>query len=293
MFDHLARGSGSAGAARSRSPAPQTTDATPAPHILLTLAEGYRAAFEAASLVGLSPLLSALPRGDGHPVLVLPGFMASVQSTGILRRWLERLGYPAYPWTFGRNLGPRGDLTERMVRRTLELAEVYGQPVSLVGQSLGGIYAREIARQAPAAVRQVVTLGSPFGALTGGGTNPGVSRLFEASTGKTREQLADENLFVDMLRPPPVPSTAVFSRTDGIAHWRVCIEQDVATTDNVEIIGSHCGMGFNPVVMWILAERLAQAAGAWRRFPRSGIAGYLVPPPVFAPPVPESLPAAA
>ena len=254
----------------------------PVPSILLTLAEGYRAALEAASLFGAGPLLSTLPRGDGHPVLVLPGFMASDQSTGILRRWLGRLGYPAHPWTFGRNLGPRGDLVERMVRRTLELADAYGQPLSLVGQSLGGIYAREISRQAPGAVRQIITLGSPFGALESGGTNPGVSRLFESSTGKTRAELAEENLFVEMREPPPVPCTAVFSKTDGIAHWQVCIERDAPHTDNVEIVGSHCGMGFNPVVLWIVADRLAQARGDWQRFDRSGLRGYVVPPPVFA-----------
>ena len=259
-------------------------EAVPAPNLLLTFAEGYRAMWEAASLVSTGPLLNALPRGDGHPVMVLPGFMASDQSTGLLRRWLGRLDYPAHPWTFGRNLGPRGDLLERMLRRVHELADAYGQPISLIGQSLGGIYARELARNAPDVVRQVITLGSPFGALEGGGTNGGVSRLFESSTGKTRAEMAAENMFSDMLTPPPVPCTAIFSKTDGIAHWKVCIEQDAPHVDNVEIYGSHCGMGFNPVVIWIIADRLAQAADDWARFDRSGVRAYVVPPPEFAPP---------
>ncbi|HSG88237.1 MAG TPA: alpha/beta hydrolase [Pseudomonadales bacterium] len=254
----------------------------PAPNLFYTLAEGYRAVLEACTGVGLGPVLRALPRGDGHPVLVLPGFMASDQSTGLLRRQLERLGYRTHPWTFGRNLGPRGDLVERMVRRAREISDVHGGRLSIVGQSLGGIYAREIARLIPERVRQVITLGSPFGALDGGGTNSGVSRLFEISTGKTRAQLREEELFSDLRSPPSVPCTAVFSRTDGIAHWQVCLERDLPHTDNVEIMGSHCGMAFNPVVLWVLADRLAQAEGAWRRFERGGMRSYVFPDPVFA-----------
>ncbi|MEE2892687.1 MAG: alpha/beta hydrolase [Pseudomonadota bacterium] len=260
----------------------RAAEPVPAPNLLFTLAEGYRAVWEAASLVSTGPLLNALPRGDGHPVMVLPGFMASDQSTGLLRRWLARLDYPAHPWTFGRNLGPRDDLLERMLHRVRELADAYGQPISLIGQSLGGIYARELARNDPEAVRQVITLGSPFGALEGGGTNSGVSRLFESSTGKTRAEMAAEHIFSDMLVPPPVPCTAIFSKSDGIAHWKVCIERDAPHVDNVEIFGSHCGMGFNPVVIWIIADRLAQAADDWTRFDRSGARAYVVPPPVFA-----------
>jgi pimeloyl-ACP methyl ester carboxylesterase len=261
------------------------TPAQPVPNLLYTLTEGYRAMLEASTLVGLGPVLGTLPRGDGHPVLVLPGFMASDQSTGLLRRWLDRLGYRTHPWTFGRNLGPRGDLVERMVRRINELADVHGRRVSIVGQSLGGIYARELSRLVPERVRQVVTLGSPFGAVDGG-TNPGIGRLFEISTGKTRAELRAEGLFTDLQAPPPVPSTAVYSRTDGIAHWRVCLEQDTPTTDNVEIPGSHCGMAFNPAALWVVADRLAQADGTWARFERRGAARYLFPSPAFAPDVP-------
>lgn len=257
----------------------------PTPNPLYTLSEGYRAMLEASALVGMGPVMDNLPRGDGHPVLVLPGFMASDQSTTLLRRQLDRLGYRAHPWTFGRNLGPRGDLLERMVRRAAEIADVHGERLSLVGQSLGGIYAREISRLMPERVRQVITLGSPFGAVAGG-TQPGIGRLFEVSTGKTRDELRAEGLFSDLQAPPPVPSTAVYSRSDGIAHWRVCLEMDTPTTDNVEIYGSHCGMAFNPAALWVVADRLAQADGAWARFSRSGVRRYLFPSPAFAPGVP-------
>lgn len=266
----------------SASASPSSPSAPiPAPKLLYTFAEAGRAMLEAWTGVGMGPLLN-LPRGDGHPVLVLPGFMAGDPSTNLLRRKLDRLGYYTHPWTFGRNLGPRGDLLERMVRRTRELADAHGRRITLIGQSLGGIYAREIARLAPERIRQVVTLGSPFGALDGGGTNSGVARLFEVSTGRSRAQLRAEELFSDLRNPPPVPTTSVFSKTDGIAHWKVCLERDTPTTDNVEIVGSHCGMAFNPVVLWVLADRLAQREGAWRRFDRGGMRSYVFPDPLFA-----------
>lgn len=253
------------------------------PHILLTLAEAQRAMFEAGSLLTLGPLMRALPKGDGHAVMVLPGFMATDQSTALFRRHLKRLGYCSRPWGFGRNRGPRGDLMAQMVDAVSRLADETGDAVSLVGQSLGGIYAREISRAIPERVRQVISLGSPFGSADGGGTNPGVARLFELSTGKSAAEARAEQGFSDMSEPPPVPSTAIFSKTDGIASWRVCLEREAATTDNVEIIGSHCGMAFNPAVLWVVADRLAQAASGWRRFDRSGSRRYLFPGPVFAP----------
>ncbi|MEE4361686.1 MAG: hypothetical protein V2I63_09200, partial [Pseudomonadales bacterium] len=255
----------------------------PPPRLLYTLSEFHRAVAEASALVSAGGLLGRLPRGDGHPVLVLPGFMATDQSTGLLRRHLSRLGYLPHPWGFGRNLGPRDDLVERMIERAARLAQDAGQALTLVGQSLGGIYAREIARVIPDQVRQVITLGSPFGALEAGGTNRGVARLFELSTGRTTEELRDEGPFSDLRAPPPVPSTAIFSRSDGIASWQVCIERDTPATDNVEIVGSHCGMAFNAMVIFVIADRLALPHGHWRRFQRHGFRRYLFPKPVFAP----------
>lgn len=262
---------------------PAAKSRTAGPHLLLTLAEAQRALLEASSMVTLSPLMRTLPRGDGHGVMVLPGFMATDQSTALFRRHLRRLDYQALPWNFGRNLGPRGSLMEDMVGSVKRLADSTGAAVSLIGQSLGGIYAREIARVIPAEVRQVISLGSPFGTMDGNGTNPGVARLFELSTGRSAAEARREHGFTDMQAPPPVPSTAIFSKSDGIAHWRICIERDTPTTDNVEIVGSHCGMAFNPIVLWVTANRLAQPAAQWGRLARSGLARYLFPEPPFAP----------
>lgn len=254
-----------------------------APALIWTLAEAQRAMFEASAMLTIGPLLRQLPSGDGHPVMVLPGFMASDQSTALLRRHLRRLGYQAWAWGLGRNRGPRGDLMQQMVDAVARLADDSGQAVSLLGQSLGGIYAREISRAIPDQVRQVISLGSPFGTVDGAGTHPGVARLFEWSTGRSAAEARMEHGFGDMAAPPPVPSTAIFSRSDGIAHWRICIERDTPTTDNVEIIGSHCGMAFNPVALWVIADRLAQDADGWQRFARCGARRYVFPGPVFAP----------
>jgi len=224
---------------------------------------------EAATLLPAVPLLRLAPRGDGHPVMVLPGFTAGDGSTLALRRYLRSLGYYVHGWRLGRNFGFNGDARRfeaRAARRIEELALHHGRKLSLVGWSLGGIYAREIARAAPHRVRQVITLGSPF-AGRGGGSN--IRRLYELVTGrKIRDH--DPAVLARLHEPPPVPSTAIFSRSDGVAHWRACIERRAPHTDNIEIRGSHCGLGFNPVVFYAIADRLAQAENAWRPFERGG-----------------------
>lgn len=241
--------------------------ATP-PSTLLAMAEGWRALLEASALLPTIPILNTLPKGDGHPVYVLPGFMADSQSTGMLRRWLDRMEYQAIAWGFGRNLGPRGDLEARMAETIARIADHYQQPVSLIGQSLGGIFAREIAKARPDDVRQVITLGSPFGQTTADGTYPAVKRLFELTNGRSSDEIRSQ--WSGMSEPPPVPSTSIFSKSDGVANWKTCIEQESDTTQNIEVVGSHCGMGFNPAIYYIVADRLAQDPDNWQKFDHSG-----------------------
>jgi len=250
------------------------------PSTLLALAEGWRAIAEASTLIPSIPWLNRLPRGDGHPVYVLPGFMADSQSTAMLRRWLARLGYHAVPWGFGRNLGPRGDLEARIAETVADIARRHREPVSLIGQSLGGIFAREVAKAVPDAVRQVITLGAPFGQVQANGTYPAVLRLFELASGHEIEHL--QSRMNGIPKPPPVPSTAIFSRTDGIADWKGCIEEERPTTDNVEVIASHCGMGFNPVIYYVIADRLSQPHGGWKKFDRRGVRMLFFPEAVYA-----------
>jgi pimeloyl-ACP methyl ester carboxylesterase len=246
------------------------TDGVRAPSILLFALEGQRAVLEAASLLPASPLLGAAPRGDGHPVLVLPGFTAGDESTMVLRFYLRRLGYWVHGWRLGRNFGfdgHRGRVHWGLARRIEELVDKHDkQKLSLVGWSLGGIYAREIARAVPDRVRQVITLGSPF---AGAGRGSNVDRLYKALTGGDLRR-PDPELLARICEPPPVPSTAIFSRSDGVAHWRACLERPAPHTDNIEVRGSHCGLGFNPVVLYAIADRLAQPEGEWRPFSREG-----------------------
>ncbi|HUC56781.1 MAG TPA: hypothetical protein VMA95_05230 [Streptosporangiaceae bacterium] len=227
------------------------------------LTEPARGLADLASLPLAAPWLARAPAGDGHGVLVLPGFMASDQSTVPLRRYARRLGYAARGWNLGRNLGPTDTVLDELPRALAELAGQTGGPVSVIGWSLGGIYARELARQEAALVRQVITLGSPF-ALT----DPAQSRAdgayrrrghLHASGGRipTREQI---------IRPIPVPSTAVYSRRDGIVAWPACIGTETELHANVEVRCSHLGFGVDPATLWMIADRLALPAGNQPRF---------------------------
>ena len=226
-------------------------------------------------------LLRQAPRGDGHPVLVLPGFLGGDDSTLILRRFLTRLGYMALPWLHGRNTGnPR--LLEGVIRRFYRLHHVSGAKISLVGQSLGGIYAREIAREFPGATRCVITLGSPFAAEDDEhAAIPMVRQLFEAMSGHSakqmRERLSDHG---DPRAPLGVPSTAVYSKTDGVAAWSACVNRESALGENVEVRASHVGMAMNPDVLHVVADRLAQNPADWQRFDRySGCRRWVYPEP--------------
>ncbi len=243
-----------------------TTTGGGPPSLALFFLEGQRAFLESLTLIPSQPWLRRTPRGDGHPVLVLPGFTAGDGSTRVLRRFLRERGYAPHPWLLGRNLGIRTGLREGLEERVESLAARYGRKLSLVGWSLGGIYARELAKRMPEHVRQVVTLGSPF-ADAGRASN--ASRLFDRLSGRrvanSRSAMSDR-----LRRAPDMPSTAIFSKTDGVVHWSACLEPETDHTENIEVPGSHCGLGFNPLVLYALADRLSQPEGTWKPFERTG-----------------------
>lgn len=232
-----------------------------------------RAGAGAAILAPMWPALRRAPAGDGHPVLVLPGLGASDVSTRILRGFLRDRGYYVHAWRLGRNLGPRPATVDGLRRRVADLAERHGRPMSIVGWSLGGIYAREIARAAAPLVRQVITLGSPYRLADPAGSNARL--LYGVVTGGRR---AEDPRPPENERPRlPVPATSIYTRTDGVVPWESCTEPHSATSESIEVVGSHSGLGHNPAVLWIIADRLAQAEGTWRPFRAQGPIRLMLP----------------
>jgi pimeloyl-ACP methyl ester carboxylesterase len=249
-------------AARGAGSAPASPpERIPPPSKLWLLLEG-RAAGELVTTLALRPLLRRLLHGDGHPVLLLPGFLASDFSTKPLRRFLRDLGYYAHRWNCGRNLGLVGDLEARMAERLDEVYRLHGRRVSLLGWSLGGVYARVLAGRYPDRVRSVITLGSPFAADCKANNS---WRLYEWITDERLDEIAPERLD-EIRRTPPVPTTSIFSRTDGIAAWRSCLQLEEERAESIEVPGSHLGLGFNPLALYAIADRLAQTEGDWRPF---------------------------
>ena len=246
------------------------------PSPILALSELPRALSEFGALPLAAPLLWSAPRGDGHPVLVLPGFTTTDRSTGVLRRYIARLDYDSYAWELGRNLGPRavGQQGEKLIERLEAIHAQTGRKVSLVGWSLGGILARQLSRRRPDIVRQIITLGSPF---AGDPRSTNVWKLYEMMSGQRMKDPDTKAQLRESFEVPPVPSTAIYSKTDGIVAWQSCIEPESATTDNIEVVGSHCGLGVNGVVLYAVAERLAQPEGEWKPFSRSGMRALLYP----------------
>ena len=240
-----------------------------APSLALALTEGGRALAELVSLQGASPLLRFAPSGDGHPVMVLPGFLAGGGTTSPLRRFLKSKNYEPFCWGLGRNLGPLaiGPEGELLAQKLESIHRQMKRKVSLVGWSLGGIMARELAKRYPALVRQVITLGSPFGG------NPRANhawRIYQGVTGQELDPATMQQEFRDLAQPPRgIPTTAIFSKGDGVAAWQTCVEKASPLTDNIEVYGSHCGLGVNPAVHFAVADRLALPEREWQPFDRS------------------------
>jgi pimeloyl-ACP methyl ester carboxylesterase len=214
--------------------------------VLLELGSGLAA----VRIAGALPRLLAAPRGDGHTVVDIPGWKAPEVSGAPLRAYLRLLGYDARGWGFGTNTGdPRRDV-ERLTRRVLELADESGSGVSLVGWSLGGVIAREVARRLPEAVRRVITYGTP---VVGGPRFTAVARAYGPGASTAAEAVAER---LDAESPIQVPLTVVYTRRDGIVAWQACIDRWSPYAEHVEVASTHIGMGVDPDVWGVVADRL-------------------------------------
>jgi pimeloyl-ACP methyl ester carboxylesterase len=234
------------------------------PSAWLLLLEG-RAPWEFVAMLAATPWLRRLPSGDGHPVLVFPGMGANDVTTLPLRRFLDSLGYETQAWGQGFNVGPRRGVLERCAEDVRALAERHGRAVSLIGWSLGGIYAREMAKQLPDHVRCVITLGTPF---SGHARATNAWRIYEILSGETAH---DPVRTAQIRQPPPLPTTSIYSRSDGIVAWQCSLNEPGPRAENIEVYASHTGMGANPFALYAIADRLAQKPGAWKPFDAGGL----------------------
>jgi pimeloyl-ACP methyl ester carboxylesterase len=224
-----------------------------------------RAIWEFSALLPAWPLLNRAPRGDNHPVLVFPGLTANDISTAPLRRYLQLLNHSACGWDQGFNFGPRPGVLDEARDQVMRTCDSTGRKVSLIGWSLGGIYARELAKELPDMVRGVITMGTPF---AGSHKSTNAWRLYELASGRS---VAHEAASYNLPAAPPVPTTSIYSRSDGVVAWQGSIQTPSKAnpqTENIEVVASHVGLGFNPSAWWAVADRLAQPEGEWKPFSR-------------------------
>lgn len=241
------------------------------------LAMEFRAFWEFGAVLPAWPTLQRAPTGEGQPVIVFPGLSASDGSTAPLRTYLASLLYDVSGWNQGFNFGARAGVLATAVRQVSDTFDATGQKVSLIGWSLGGVYARELAKILPDKVKTVITLGTPF---AGSPKSTNAWRVYEITSGRRSDH---DSSHYDLPAAPPVPTTSVFSRTDGIVAWQASLQAPCPVnphTENVEVYASHVGLGVNPSAWWAVADRLAQPEGQWKPFERKrGLHGLIYPDP--------------
>ncbi|WP_211826200.1 alpha/beta fold hydrolase [Kistimonas asteriae] len=240
-------------------------EAIKAPSKLDTALDAIRAVKDVASLVKERSLLNRAPKGDGHSVMVLPGFMTSDPATAFLRKQLRKFGYNAQPWKLGVNFGPTGsrDIENLLSERVKELYLTSGHRISLVGWSLGGVLAREVARMHPEMIRQVITLASPIG---GSMENTSLWDIYIKIFGRNMSKEEIEERVEKVRHPVPgVAFTSIYTKQDGVVAWQIAKVDETELSQNIAVGASHLGIIFNPRALYVMADRLAMSDHQWKR----------------------------
>ena len=232
----------------------------------------FIAEFSTGTLLG--PLLKTLPRGDGHTIMTLPGFMGADGSTSRLRKMLNDLGYKAVPWGLGRNasevrsqniddfLEHRSKMEDRIAERVEREYIASGSKVTLVGWSLGGLYAVALAHRFPHMIRQVITLGTPYGDPRGTALYTVMGNLYDNDV----DEAALERWVAHTYRGGElrVPVLALYSETDGIVGTGIArCQGDPRYVTNMSVMASHVGFPFNPLVFAVIANHLVEPHERW------------------------------
>ncbi len=230
--------------------------------MLVTALSESRALLELSEYFIKLPSLISKKRGTGQPVLVIPGFSTGDSATYLMRWYLREQNFRPEPWNLGINTGPKKVLYTGIVNRIKEITDQYSEPVSLVGWSLGGLFAREIAKEHSSEIRNVVTLGSPFARRF---TSITSTEYFKRHGINDLDYLDPERLS-QLNVSPPHPCTSIYSKSDSLINWTHCIDNNPGKIDNIEVIGSHFGLCHNPSALIALADRLSQEEDTWTPF---------------------------
>ena len=205
----------------------------------------------------------ALPNGDGHAVVIFPGLATNHQAVAPLKTFFKDLGYHVLDWSRGLNKRPQGNVDrwlDGLAEEIDDMTRSHDAPISLVGWSLGGIHAREVAKRLPTRARQVITIGTSFAGAPEHTRAWLVYRLLNS-----KKLLSSKALAQRLAAPPEVPATSIFSRTDGVVAWQACIQAGGERhCENIEVTGSHCGLAWNSEVYRVVANCVCQTPGQWQ-----------------------------
>ena len=223
------------------------------PSLFLQLTEGIRYVIDLVKVLFFTYNYTYKTKGDKHPVLVVPGLMCTDFSTTLLRKFINKLGYTAYGWELGRNLGDLKGLNDirNLQNRVAEIRQKHDGKITLVGWSMGGIYTRELAKMNPELFHQVITIGAPFADAYAPNNVEWFYKLIKNPADVSpvwREQMPIS---------APIMTTAMYSKQDGLVPWEAC--QEIMQDDlhqNIEVSGSHWGLVTNAEVFAIIAQQI-------------------------------------